>query len=163
MKHRHPLLDYHQITSLIFIGTNMCCQGHFNENLLKQGIEVDISLEKEQLDTPFGARFSIWIPVKDHTPPAEDQLAFGVAVIESFAKMKKKMYIHCKNGHGRAPTLVAAYLMKNRGWSAAKALAFLKKQRPSIHLTPNQLHALYRFSQKRKRSRIASKNYKSSQ
>lgn len=143
-----PALEYNYITDGIYIGTNQCCQTHFDERLKKEGITADISLEEDRLDAPFGVDFYIWIPVKNHTPPNSDQLEFGVLTLEKLVSMGKKVYVHCKNGHGRAPTLVAAYLIKN-GKSSAEAEAFIKSQRPTMHLEKIQRKALQDFSRKK--------------
>lgn len=139
-----PTLDYNYITDGIYIGTNQCCQTHFAEKLQKEGIEADISLEEERVDAPFGVEFYTWIPVENHTAPTREQLDFGVATIEKLVDMKKKMYIHCQNGHGRAPTMVAAYLIK-KGKSVEEAIEFIKAKRPSIHLEEVQKEALVKF------------------
>lgn len=138
-------LEYDYITDGIYIGTNQCCQIHFDENLKKDGIEADISLEEERVDAPFGVEFYTWIPVKNHTAPSGEQFDFGVATLEKLVSMKKKIYVHCQNGHGRAPTLVAAYLIKN-GKTVEGAIEFIKTKRPSIHLEKAQEDALRKFS-----------------
>lgn len=142
-------LDYNYITDGIYIGTNQCCQTHFAEKLKKEGIEADISLEEERVDAPFGVQFYLWIPVKNQTPPTPDQLEFGVFALKKLVAMGKKIYVHCKNGHGRAPTLVAAYLI-SEGKSPVEAEAFIKAQRPSIHLEEVQRLAIQNFSLKDK-------------
>lgn len=140
-----PILEYNYITDGIYIGTNQCCQTHFDEKLKNEGIEANISLEKERVDTPFGVQFYIWIPVENHTAPTKEQLGFCVAILEKFVAMKKKIYIHCQNGHGRAPTMVAAYLIK-KGKSVDEAINFIKSKRPTIHLEKIQKEALMEFS-----------------
>jgi len=142
---KHKALDYNYITDGIYIGTNQCCQTHFDEELLKQGIEADISLEEERVDAPFGVKFYVWIPTKNHTPPNSDQLAFGVTVLEKLVALNKKIYVHCQNGHGRAPTLVAAYLIKTKNMAPEKAEEFIKSKRPTIHLENVQREALNKF------------------
>jgi protein-tyrosine phosphatase len=137
-------LEYSYITDGIYIGTNMCCQTHFEPKLKQEGIEVDISLEGERVDHAQGVPFYIWLPVPDLHAPSPDQFEFGVNTTEKFKAMGKKMYIHCKNGHGRAPTMVAAYLM-NQGKSANQAIEFIKSRRPEIHLEDEQLQALNAF------------------
>ncbi|MBI5023033.1 MAG: dual specificity protein phosphatase family protein [Candidatus Magasanikbacteria bacterium] len=67
------------------------------------------------------------------------------SVLEKLVSLKKKIYVHCKNGHGRAPTLVAAYLIR-QGKSPDKAITFIKAKRPSIHLEDVQRQALVEFS-----------------
>ncbi|MBI3046652.1 MAG: dual specificity protein phosphatase family protein [Candidatus Harrisonbacteria bacterium] len=138
-------IDFNYITDGIYIGTNQCCQTHFEEKLVKEGITADISLEEERVDAPFGVKFYLWLPVKDQTSPTPDQLEFGVSALEKLVAMKKKIYVHCKNGHGRAPTLVAAYLIR-KGKSPEEAEAFIKSKRLSIHLQDVQLAALRDFN-----------------
>ncbi len=143
--HPQNKLDFNYIADGIYIGTNQCCQTHFDENLVKDGVSVDISLEEERIDAPIGVEFFVWIPVKDHTPPTPDQLEFGVSVLEKLVSMGKKVYVHCKNGHGRAPTLVAAYLVKN-GKTPKEAEVFIKTKRPSMHLEEVQRQAIQNFN-----------------
>jgi len=143
----HDKLDFNYIIDGIYIGTNQCCKTHFAEVLKKKGIEADVSLEEERIDAPFGVAFYVWIPVKNHLPPAPDQMEFGVSTLEKLVSMNKKIYVHCKNGHGRAPTLVAAYLIK-KGKTPKEAEAFIKTKRPSIHLEEVQREALQNFSKK---------------
>lgn len=138
-------LEYSYITDGIYIGTNQCCQTHFDERLKKEGIVADISLEEERIDTPFGLEFYVWIPIKNHTAPTQDQLDFGVSILEKLVSAGKKVYVHCQNGHGRAPTMVAAYLIR-KGKSVDEAIDFIKKKRPAIHLEKTQKEALTKFA-----------------
>lgn len=138
----HNELDYNYIDDGIYIGTNQCCQSHFEEDLLKKNVEADISLEEDKLDAPFGINFYVWIPVKNHTAPRKDQFEFGISVLEKLVSMGKKVYVHCQNGHGRAPTLVAAYFMKSHGLSVKEAENLIKSKRPNMHLKEVQRQAL---------------------
>ncbi|MBI4239402.1 dual specificity protein phosphatase family protein [Candidatus Uhrbacteria bacterium] len=139
--------EFSTITESITIGTNQCCQSHFSEKLLSSGITVDISLEENRVDAPFGVESYLWLPVTDHTPPTDDQMHTGAAFIESVLSLGKKIYVHCKNGHGRAPTLVAAYLIST-GKSVQDALSLIKEKRPVVHLEEGQIGALLRFFEK---------------
>lgn len=141
-------LEFDYIDDGIYLGTNMCCQVHFDERLKNEGITEDISLEEEQVDTPFGVESYLWLPVIDHTPPNPDQMEYGVSSIEKLVKLGKKVYVHCKNGHGRSPTLVAAYLIRARGMTPDEAEDFIKKRRPSIHIEVEQKSALDIFAAK---------------
>lgn len=150
--HHGPIkeLEYSSITDGIYIGTNQCCQTHFDESLKKEGIEADISLEAERIDAPFGVEFYTWIPIKNHTAPTHEQLDFGVDVIEKLVNMKKKIYVHCQNGHGRAPTLVAAYLI-DQGKKVDEAIDFIRSKRSSIHIEDVQRSALETFFNKQEK------------
>lgn len=148
MNIEHPqinILEYNYITDGIYIGTNQCCKAHFDEMLKKEGIGVDISLEEERVDSPFGVEFYVWIPIKNYNAPTSEQLDFGTTIIEKLVSMKKKVYVHCQNGHGRAPTMVSAYLIK-KGKSVDEAIAFIKEKRPSIHLAEIQKKSLVMFT-----------------
>lgn len=139
--------EYDYIIDGIFIGTNQCCQPHFDERLKRAGIKADVSLEEERLDAPFGVETYVWIPVKDHAPPTLDQLEFGVTVLEKLVQLNKKVYVHCQKGHGRAPTLVAAYLVK-KGRSVEEAIEFIKSKRPTIHIENDQKAMLVRYAKR---------------
>lgn len=144
---KHPetkQLEYDYITDGIFLGTNGCCKIHFDEGLAKKGITADISLEGERVDEAQGISSYLWLPVSDKTAPSQSQLRLGVTVMRKLKKMNEKMYVHCRNGHGRAPTLVAAYLVCS-GMSAEEALQFIEKRRPAIHLEDVQIEALEEF------------------
>ncbi len=145
--HQHSKqLEYNYITDGIYIGTNQCCRSHFDETLSeKEGIEAAISLEKDRIDRPFGIDMYLWIPTENHTAPSEEQLDLGIVNLKQLVLMKKKVYVHCKNGHGRAPTLVAAYLIQ-KGKTIEEAIDFIKTKRPSIHLEEKQIDALKVFS-----------------
>jgi protein-tyrosine phosphatase len=138
----HKILDYNKITDTIFIGTNQCCRVHFDEMLKKEGITGDISLEENQLDQPFGVETYSWLPVIDQTPPSDSQIAYGTSILSELERQNKKVYVHCKNGHGRAPTLVAAYFITKKGINAQEAIDTIKKQRPSVHFSASQIESL---------------------
>ena len=139
-----PIFEYDHITDGIYIGTNQCCQIHFDEKLKQEGITADISLEEDGLDAPFDVDFYVWISVKNHAVPKRDQLEFGISILEKLVAMGKKVYVHCKNGHGRAPTLAASYLIR-KGKNAEEAETFFKSRRPSMHLDDIRREALQEF------------------
>lgn len=143
MKPDHAtIIDYDQITDNVFIGNNMCCQVHFEEELLEKGITADLSLEEERVDSPFGVDFYMWLPTKDHFPPSRDQIDCGVSFLEKILKKNRKIYIHCKNGHGRAPTIFASYLILKEKMKASEAMNLIKNKRPGAHLHKPQADML---------------------
>jgi len=144
---KHVKFEYSKITEYIYIGTNQCCQMHFDKMLLKKGIKADISLEKENLDAPFGVDYFLWLPVKDHYAPSYKQMLTGANAIKDLVDNKMKVYIHCQRGHGRSPVLAAAYFILN-GMNTNDAVKKLKKKRSSVHLTIAQTKALKTFEKK---------------
>lgn len=147
MRHIHPensVLDYNHIIDSIYIGTNQCCVMGLGDVLKKEGITADVSLEESRLDAPFGVEMYVWIPVIDEQAPSDNQLAFGSESIERLVALGKKVYVHCKNGHGRAPTMVAAYLIRKK-YTPKDAIKLIASKRLNVHLHPPQQHALERY------------------
>ncbi|MBI2671419.1 dual specificity protein phosphatase family protein [Candidatus Woesearchaeota archaeon] len=144
MKHKPLTFEYSQISEYIYIGTNMCCQAHFDKSLLRKGIKADISLEEKRLDHPFGVDYYLWLPTKDHQAPTLKQLRIGVGFLKEALKQKNKCYVHCQRGHGRAPTLVAAFLV-SEGINVQKAFSLIKKKRPDIHPNKRQIAMIEKF------------------
>jgi atypical dual specificity phosphatase len=141
----HELItDYNQIDDHIFIGTNQCCILHFKDEFLKMGITSDISLEAERIDAAEGVDSYLWLPVADHYAPTQNQLSQGVGFMTELIKQGQKMYVHCMNGHGRAPTLVAAYYIST-GLTVEAAIEKIKQKRTEIHPNEVQIAALSEF------------------
>jgi dual specificity MAP kinase phosphatase len=131
-------MEFSQIDSQIFIGTNACCIQHFKSELLDIGITCDISLEGEAVDQPFGVDCSAWLPTPDHSAPTLNVVRIGMAALDQMLKQERKVYIHCKNGHGRAPTFYAAFLILKHGMDWESAWHIVKTSRPEAHLEPAQ-------------------------
>ncbi|MBI2107462.1 dual specificity protein phosphatase family protein [Candidatus Woesearchaeota archaeon] len=144
---KKPVFEYSRITKDIYIGTNMCCQTHFNKLLIKKKIKADISLEEKKLDQPFGVDYYLWLPTKDHQAPTLKQLLVGANFIRQLIDNKIKFYVHCEHGHARAPTLVAAYFIL-KGKTAKESIDIIKKKRPIIHPNNSQIKALEDFEKK---------------
>lgn len=135
-------LDYNQITEHIYIGTNMCCRTHLDEKLKELGFQADISLEVDRIDAPYGVKFFLWLPTKNNTAPSPEQFELGMKTLKHFEDKSIKVYVHCQFGHGRAPTLVAGYLIREKGLSSTEAMAYIKERRPVVHLEDVQIEAL---------------------
>ena len=138
-------LDYDYIGDGIFIGTDQCCAIGLSEVLKREGITADISLEDVRVDHPFGVDMYLWLPTKDGAPPSQDQLSLGVHALEKMSGERRKVYVHCKNGHGRATTLVGAYFIA-QGKTSTEAFAFIKSKRPDVHLKDAQTKALENYA-----------------
>jgi len=139
----HKKTEYSKITDQIFLGTNMCCNIHASK-IYDLGIDADIDLEKERAEEAVPVDVYLWLPVEDETAPSMTQLKVGSRTLDELIKDKKKVYVHCKNGHGRAPTLVAAYFIL-QGKSVDEAIDIIKEKRPEIHLENSQKEILEKF------------------
>lgn len=143
----HVDFDWNQIDEDIYIGTNVCCQIHFDKHLLSLGITGNVSMEAERIDNPKGVAAYLWLPTIDHAAPSQDKLMIGVKSIESMIKEGHKVYIHCKNGHGRGPTMGAAYYIY-KGMSVQEAVDYIKERRSESHIEKVQSEALEEFEKK---------------
>lgn len=145
-KFRHKPLnfEYSQITKYIYIGTNMCCGTHLDPELVKRKIKAVISLEKRKVDRPLGAEYYLWLPTKDKQALSLTKLRIGVALLKEITRQKTKCYIHCDHGNGRAPTLVAAFLV-SEGMDTMDAFDSIKEKRPDIHPSRKQVAMVKKF------------------
>lgn len=141
----HPQFELSQITEFIFLGTNLCCslRSHI-QILLDLEVTAEIDLERERQDVAPDVEVYLWLPVVDKTAPTMDQFAAGVTLMANMTKRRKKVYVHCQYGHGRSPTLVAAYLI-SQGKTVREALDTIQAARPEIHLENVQIQAIEKY------------------
>jgi dual specificity MAP kinase phosphatase len=96
-------------------------------------------------DKKFAEYFEILnLPTPDFHAPTLDHLQQGVAFINAQVEQNGKIYIHCRLGEGRGPTMVIAYLLA-LGMTYEDALATVKKVRPFIGLSKAQVNRLKEF------------------
>merc|ERR1719419_694723 len=55
------------------------------------------------------------------------------------------LFVHCKLGQNRAPTLVIAFLIKNRGLTLYEAHKMLKEKRPLVQIHRNYAKMLLKL------------------
>ena len=137
-------MDVSEITPTLLVGTNACCMMHYKLLLIERGVLHDVSLEGENVDAPFGAETYLWLPTPDHEAPSLMSLWLGVQHIREVIEKGGRVYVHCKNGHGRGPTLAAAHLIST-GMTLDEAVAAVRHGRPETHLEPIQYDALKSF------------------
>lgn len=150
MEHRHEKLSYNKIEELIYAGNNMCCQTHFEMELLSKDITADISLEAERLDNPQGVKYFFWFPWLEDTAPPQELIDVALEIADSLLNKNIKMYVHCKNGHGRTTTFLAAYFIRKNAISLDEALAIIKEKRPSGHINDVQKAFLIDYASKKR-------------
>lgn len=144
--------DYSKITENIYIGSDLCkgsdCPIH-SEQFKTLGVSAEINLTAEHKEIPPDAiDLYTWMPVIDHTSPSPDQLEIGTSIIDQVVSKGKTIYVHCKAGHGRSPTMVAAYLIRFKEMGLDQAISYVSSQRPGVHLEEAQKEALFEFSKK---------------
>lgn len=145
MEHRHIQLSYNKIDDFIFAGNNLCCQSQFDNELLSKGISADISLEAERMDNPRGVKYFFWFPWKEDTAPTVELVNVALRIVDDLINQNIKMYVHCRNGHGRTSTFLLSYFMRKNNIGVEQALAMLRERRPSGHINGVQRQFLQEF------------------
>jgi protein-tyrosine phosphatase len=107
------------------------------------GISASLNLREEADDSNRGVALGrhLWLPTPDDGAPTLEQLREGVTFIRDAIEAGGRVYIHCAQGVGRAPTMAAAYLV-SEGHSPREAMDMIRKVRPFITPTPIQLRRL---------------------
>jgi len=142
--------DYSKITNHIYVGSNLCkgnsCPIHSKE-FEELNICVEINLDDERKEIPPDEiEGYFWMPVVDGYAPDLIQLEMGTAIIDAAVRAKRNVYVHCRNGHGRSPTMVAAYLIRYKDMDVERAVSLVKQKRPEIHIEESQREALEEYS-----------------
>ena len=110
--------------------------------LRAHGVRAVVSLQEETLDPMLDLDAHLWLPSHDGRPPTPSQLLFGARFIQAQIDAGRTVYVHCHAGVGRAPTLVAVYLVL-RGASPDEAIARIKAARRQVRMRRAQLDAVY--------------------
>ena|SRR3990167_9441139 len=145
--------DYSKITEQIYIGSDLCkggvCKIHGEEfKALGVDVEINLSAERNELPPKELEVAYCWLPTVDCTAPSATQLDMGTAVMHEVIKDGRVVYVHCTNGHGRSPTMVAAYLIRFGRKPLGEALAQISQGRPEAHIEETQKAALEEFERK---------------
>ena len=89
---------------------------------------------------------SYHFPIVEFDSPSVEQLIVICEFIENIIDNKKeKLYIHCREGISRAPTVAVAFLIYRYGLSRDKAIEKVLNIRPFIRILDNQLLTLTEF------------------
>lgn len=140
-----PTLRFSRVTPEIHVGGQYLRRGW--ERLHGRGITAVISMRGEIDDSALGLlppRYLYLPTVDNHAPP----LAFlfqGTVFIHEEIRRGGRVYIHCWEGVGRAPTMAAAYLV-SAGLTPAQAWQRVRDVRPFIRPTLAQIDQIERFA-----------------
>jgi predicted protein tyrosine phosphatase len=132
-------------------------EGHLHL-LMNEGINAVLSLQEHHLEgiSPLMLRkdphFS-WtnIAIKDGGEggwdgvPTVEMISAAVEQIRAWHREGRRVYIHCRLGIGRAPTVAMAYLIMGRGMHIAHAIARVVERRPESDPSVYQLSILTEY------------------
>lgn len=100
-------------------------------------LKFDYSLEIPKYKNLVYINYSI---IDNNVPLSENVFSEILNLFQNILKTKKKIYIHCKGGHGRSSLLVAALLCHLHFYTPYKALHFTK----NYHEKRNNLKDKYK-------------------
>ena len=144
-----PLAKYSRITPQIYVGAQIRKIGKQKLELL--GIDSSVNMRIEYDDVAHGLALThhCHLPTDDGLAPTLLQLKTGATFIHQMVTAGNKVYIHCRSGIGRAPTIAAAYFI-SQGYTLLEALKLIEKTRPFIQITSQQIEQLKLFAENQK-------------
>ncbi len=73
------------------------------------------------------------LPTTDYVAPSLSDIQRGMEFIQQHAARGDSVYVHCKAGRGRGPTLVACWLIVSQDLTPDEAQAVLAARRPQVN------------------------------
>src|ERR1700761_1346495 len=147
-----PRLKRCQITANLFLGSQYNLVGLRKMKALGITAIINMRMHSVYKEAQYEGFHYLHLPTPDNTPPPLEVLQQGADFADREIKRGGKVYIHCRQGLGRGPTMCTAYLLKT-GLTLEDALTMIRKVRPFINPRPGQLERLKEleaFYQKKK-------------
>ena len=134
-----------RVTPHVYVGGQHKQRGL--DAMRKHGITALLNMREEADDAERGVLLDdyLWLPTTDDAPPSLEDLERGVDFIETHAATGNGVYIHCASGVGRAPTMAAAYLVR-QGATPQEAWEKIRAGRPFVRPTPLQVEVIRTFA-----------------
>ncbi|TFF35649.1 protein-tyrosine phosphatase family protein [Mucilaginibacter psychrotolerans] len=136
-----PNIKKSQITAHLYLGSQYNLIGL--KKLKALGVTAIVNMREHRVYSK--AKYAhikyLHLPTVDNTPPTMDILLKGANFIETEINMGGTVYVHCRQGLGRGPTMAIAYLIK-AGATYYDAFNTVKRVRPFIDPRPTQIAQL---------------------
>ena len=150
-----PTLKRSKITAQLFLGGQYNLQGL--TKLKELGVTAIINMRISSIYTLAhyqGFKY-LHLPTVDNTPPKLEDLIKGAEFAETEIKNGGKVYIHCRQGHGRGPSMAIAYLLKigmtfEDSFNLVKSVRTINNPRPSQKERLKELEAFFRIQKESK-------------
>lgn len=131
-----PTLSRSVITPSIYLG------GQYGSRALvrlkKYGVTAIVNMRTSTVPEYARSAFkTLHLPTPDRHAPTIEQLQQGIAFIDAEVKAGGKVYVHCRPGEGRGPTMVIAYLIST-GLTFEDAYALVRSIRKFVLVTAPQ-------------------------
>jgi len=141
-----PRLKRCQITADLFLGSQYNLLGLRKLKALGITGIINMRMHSVYSEAQYEGFHYLHLPTPDNTPPPMDVLIRGADFADNEIKKGGKVYIHCRQGLGRGPTMTIAYLIKT-GLTFDDAIARVKKVRSFINPRKSQLERLKELAQ----------------
>ena len=141
-----PQLARSEITPQLYLG------GQYSKRGYKKMQQIGITAIVNMRETPAPVYKNLpvlrilHLPTKDMNQPSIQDLIIGIQFIQKELDQGGKVYIHCRLGEGRGPTMMIAYLMST-GMTTEDALKLVKDVRPFIRPTAVQIAQLSKLNE----------------
>jgi protein-tyrosine phosphatase len=136
-----PRLNRSQITAHLFLGSQYNLLGLRKLKALGITAIVNMRVHNSYSDAVHEGIKYLHLPTVDNTPPPLDVLIKGADFMDKEIKNGGIVYVHCRQGLGRGPTMAMAYLIKT-GLTFADAYAMVRRVRVFINPRPGQIERL---------------------
>lgn len=80
-------------------------------------------------------------------PTLLDVIDDAETCLRNLIKNKKRIYLACSDGNGRAPAVLIYYLIKKKNMNYVDAYELVEKKRPAISIHPNFASELHEISE----------------
>jgi protein-tyrosine phosphatase len=136
-----PRLKRSQVTAHLFLGSQYNLLGLKKLKALGVTAIVNMRMHKTYGSAKYEGIKYLHLPTVDNTPPPLEVLIKGADFIDDEIKHKGIVYVHCRQGLGRGPTMAMAYLVKI-GMTYDDAYALVRSVRVFINPRPGQIKRL---------------------
>ncbi|HEY8929775.1 MAG TPA: dual specificity protein phosphatase [Mucilaginibacter sp.] len=135
-----------KINDYLFIGSQYNLYGL--KKLKEMGVTaiVNMRMHSDYSDAEHEGIKYRHFPTIDNTPPSLEVLLEGAGFIDNEIKNGGAVYVHCRQGLGRGPTMAMAYLIKT-GMTYNEAYNTIRKVRIFINPRPGQVARLKELEQ----------------
>jgi len=136
-----PRLKRCQITADLFLGSQYNRVGLRKMKALGITAIINMRMHSVYAEAEYEGFHYLHLPTPDNTPPLMEGLIKGADFADAEIKNGGKVYVHCRQGLGRGPTMAIAYLLKT-GLTVDDAIMLIKRTRTFINPRPGQLARL---------------------
>ncbi len=139
-----PSLRYSHVAPNLYLGGRYSAQSY--RLFSNWGITGIVSMRRSRSPAAPASIELLSLPTTDWQPPTLEALTKGVEFIKKHIDEGGAVYVHCKLGEGRGPTMAAAYLI-TKGFSVDEAIGILSKSRPVVRPNAAQRKRLAEWQQ----------------